>query len=251
MYPNWVDPSCSRRRRRRWRPTTRLPRRRRSPTAGFTYKGNKLIDPKGDPVSFQIHVIGGWSDWVASLHIITQNLQAVGIDASRQARARLGRVAAERDEHEVRDAALELRQPDITPYAYFYVALRPVANLGAGVGRVRDRQLGALLRRAGCRAAPAVQGHPRPGEAEADRLQARGDLPRQAAVHPAVHRAALVDLQHEVLHGLPDVEEPVRRPDLHDLEPGARRSCSRSARLRPRSPPGSAGWAGQPAHPAR
>jgi peptide/nickel transport system substrate-binding protein len=49
---------------------------------GFTYKGDKLVDPKGQPVSFQIHVISGWSDWVASLQIISKNLQDVGIDAS-------------------------------------------------------------------------------------------------------------------------------------------------------------------------
>jgi peptide/nickel transport system substrate-binding protein len=50
--------------------------------AGFTYKGNSLIDPKGNPVAFDIHVISGWSDWVASLQIITKNLQAVGIDSN-------------------------------------------------------------------------------------------------------------------------------------------------------------------------
>jgi peptide/nickel transport system substrate-binding protein len=50
--------------------------------AGFTYKGSKLYDPKGNPVSFQVHVIGGWSDWVASLNIITQNLRDIGVDAS-------------------------------------------------------------------------------------------------------------------------------------------------------------------------
>jgi peptide/nickel transport system substrate-binding protein len=49
---------------------------------GFTYKGDKLIDPKGNPVKFEIHVIAGWSDWVASLQIISKNLQDVGIDAS-------------------------------------------------------------------------------------------------------------------------------------------------------------------------
>jgi peptide/nickel transport system substrate-binding protein len=49
---------------------------------GFTYSGSKLIDPKGNPVAFDIHVISGWSDWVASLQIITKNLQAVGIDAN-------------------------------------------------------------------------------------------------------------------------------------------------------------------------
>ena len=49
--------------------------------AGFTYKGSNLIDPKGNPVSLDIHVISGWSDWVASNQIITKNLQAIGIDS--------------------------------------------------------------------------------------------------------------------------------------------------------------------------
>jgi peptide/nickel transport system substrate-binding protein len=49
---------------------------------GFTYKGNKLYDPKGNPVSLDIHVISGWSDWVASNQIITKNLQGIGIDSN-------------------------------------------------------------------------------------------------------------------------------------------------------------------------
>jgi peptide/nickel transport system substrate-binding protein len=49
--------------------------------AGFTYKGSNLIDPKGNPVNLDIHVISGWSDWVASNQIITKNLQAIGIDS--------------------------------------------------------------------------------------------------------------------------------------------------------------------------
>ena len=40
-------------------------------------------------------------------------------------------------------------------------------------------------------------------------------------VHPAVHRPALVDLQHEVLQGLDHLAEPVRRPDLLDAAAGA------------------------------
>src|SRR5207342_368694 len=42
-----------------------------------------------------------------------------------------------------------------------------------------------------------------------------------APVHPAVHRPALVDLQHEVLQGLDLVAEPVRGPDLLDAAAGA------------------------------
>ena len=48
---------------------------------GFRYDGNRLVDPRGNRVSFTIHVISGWSDWVASLQIITRNLQDIGIDA--------------------------------------------------------------------------------------------------------------------------------------------------------------------------
>jgi peptide/nickel transport system substrate-binding protein len=50
--------------------------------AGFTYQGSKLVDPKGNPVSLDVHVISGWSDWVASDQIIVKNLQAIGIDSS-------------------------------------------------------------------------------------------------------------------------------------------------------------------------
>jgi peptide/nickel transport system substrate-binding protein len=49
---------------------------------GFTYDGSKLLDPKGNPVKLDIHVISGWSDWVASNQIITKNLQAIGIDSN-------------------------------------------------------------------------------------------------------------------------------------------------------------------------
>src|SRR5690242_13746415 len=49
---------------------------------GFTYKGSQLIDPKGNPVAFEIHVISGWSDWVASLQVITKNLQDIGVNAT-------------------------------------------------------------------------------------------------------------------------------------------------------------------------
>jgi peptide/nickel transport system substrate-binding protein len=49
---------------------------------GFTYKGSKLFDPKGNAVSLDIHVISGWSDWVASNQIITKNLQGIGVDSN-------------------------------------------------------------------------------------------------------------------------------------------------------------------------
>jgi peptide/nickel transport system substrate-binding protein len=48
---------------------------------GFTYKGNDLMDPKGNRVKLDIHVISGWSDWVASNQIITKNFRDIGIDS--------------------------------------------------------------------------------------------------------------------------------------------------------------------------
>ena len=51
---------------------------------GFTYKGSDLIDPKGNKVKLDIHVISGWSDWVASNQIITKNFRDIGIDSQVQ-----------------------------------------------------------------------------------------------------------------------------------------------------------------------
>jgi peptide/nickel transport system substrate-binding protein len=48
---------------------------------GFTYRGNTLLDPKGNTVKLDIHVISGWSDWVASNQIITGNFRAIGLDS--------------------------------------------------------------------------------------------------------------------------------------------------------------------------
>jgi peptide/nickel transport system substrate-binding protein len=49
--------------------------------AGFTYNSGNLIDPHGHAVQLDIHVISGWSDWVASDNIITGDLSAIGIDS--------------------------------------------------------------------------------------------------------------------------------------------------------------------------
>ena len=76
-----LDRQVPRRRRRRSRRTT-LPGQGHADGRRLHVQGHKLYDPKGDAVSFQVHVIGGWSDWVASLNIITQNLRDIGIDAN-------------------------------------------------------------------------------------------------------------------------------------------------------------------------
>jgi peptide/nickel transport system substrate-binding protein len=81
LYPKWINPAL-RAKAKQLATYDPAAARKTFTDGGFTYKGGKLMDPKGNPVSFQMHVIGGWSDWVASLQIVSRNLQAVGIDAS-------------------------------------------------------------------------------------------------------------------------------------------------------------------------
>ena len=109
--------------------------------AGFTYKGSKLIDPKGNPVTLDIHVISGWSDWVASNQIITKNLQGDRHRLQRQARARLELVVPERVRHEEPDAALAER---LAGLAVRVLQREPVAERAhpVGSGRARRRATG-------------------------------------------------------------------------------------------------------------
>ena len=99
--------------------------------AGFTYKGSKLIDPKGNPVTLNIHVISGWSDWVASNQIITKNLQAIGIDSN---------VALEPDWNSWYPNASSTKNPTLlwqngaqaSPYGFFNANLSSNAYIPSG-----------------------------------------------------------------------------------------------------------------------
>jgi peptide/nickel transport system substrate-binding protein len=125
LYPKWINPALKAKARQMatYDPAAA---RKTFTDAGFTYKGGDLLDPKGDRVRFQMHVIGGWSDWVASLQIIARNLNAVGIDAS---------VKIEPDWPAwVSNSAISGTKPsliwsngggDPTPYAYFFSHFDP------------------------------------------------------------------------------------------------------------------------------
>ncbi len=122
----------------------------------------------------------------------------------------------ERVQHEGADAALAERVAGLA----VRVLLRqpaPERPDRLGSGRDLDRQLGALLR-------SQRDGPPEPVEALAQAgrparagHQGPGRVAEDAAGDPALHRAALVDLQHEVLPLLRVAEELLRRPDLHDV----------------------------------
>jgi peptide/nickel transport system substrate-binding protein len=98
---------------------------------GFTYKGSSLIDPQGNPVKLDIHVISGWSDWVASNEIITKNLRDIGIDSSVKLEASWG---------DWFPNAFATKNPTLlwqvasrgSPYGYFYSNLSPNAFIPSG-----------------------------------------------------------------------------------------------------------------------
>jgi peptide/nickel transport system substrate-binding protein len=99
--------------------------------AGFTYRSGRLIDPHGDAVELDIHVIAGWSDWVASNQIITKNLRDIGIDSH---------VALEPDWGAWQPSAYATKFPTLlwqaasqgSPYGYFYSNLSQNAYVPSG-----------------------------------------------------------------------------------------------------------------------
>jgi peptide/nickel transport system substrate-binding protein len=132
MYPKWIDPSLKARARTMAAYDPAVARKIFT-DAGFTYKGGDLVDPKGDKVSFQVHVIGGWSDWVASLQIITRNLREVGIDASVKLEPDWGAWQPNAMSTKFTTLLWNYGAEDLTPYRYFFSHFDPTANLGAGV----------------------------------------------------------------------------------------------------------------------
>src|SRR5439155_398806 len=55
--------------------------------AGYKFSGGVFHTKSGQPLSFTMINIGGYSDWVASAQIVQQNLKAVGIKVAEIGRA--------------------------------------------------------------------------------------------------------------------------------------------------------------------
>ncbi len=52
--------------------------------AGLAMNGSVRALPDGTPLSYDINVVSGWSDWVSTVQIIAQNLADIGIEAKVQ-----------------------------------------------------------------------------------------------------------------------------------------------------------------------
>jgi peptide/nickel transport system substrate-binding protein len=82
LFPKWVSHPTVKKQAKAAAAYSPASAKKMLTNAGFTYKGSRLIDPHGNGVKLDIHVISGWSDWVASNQIITRNLRDIGIDSN-------------------------------------------------------------------------------------------------------------------------------------------------------------------------
>ncbi len=132
IYGKWLDPKLKAQ-AKRLGTYSQSAARKAFTDANFTYKSGDLYDPRGNRVRFQIHVIGGWSDWVASLQIIANNLQDVGIDASVKLEPDWGAWQPNAMSTKFVTLLWNYGAEDSTPYSYFFSHYDPSQNLGAGV----------------------------------------------------------------------------------------------------------------------
>ena len=131
LFPQWVKSKAIKKRAAAMAKYSPNAAKKMLTGAGFKYQGGKLIDPHGDRVKLDIHVISGWSDWVASNQIITRNLRDIGIDSD---------VALEPDWGAWQPGAFATKFPTLlwqggsagSPYGYFYANLSKNAYVPAG-----------------------------------------------------------------------------------------------------------------------
>ncbi len=84
LFPQWVTDASVKKLAKQMATYNPTAAKKMLTDNGFTYKGSTLLDPKGNAVKLDIHVISGWSDWVASNQIITKNFRDIGIDSNVQ-----------------------------------------------------------------------------------------------------------------------------------------------------------------------
>src|SRR6266511_92757 len=131
LFPKWVRDPAVKKQAKQMATYSPSAAKKALTDAGFKYRGSKLIDPKGDGVKLDIHVISGWSDWVASNQIITRNLRDIGIDSD---------VALEPDWGAWWPNASSGKFPTLlwqggsqgSPYGYFYANLSRNAYIPPG-----------------------------------------------------------------------------------------------------------------------
>jgi peptide/nickel transport system substrate-binding protein len=131
LFPQWVTDASVKKLAKQMATYNPTAAKKMLTDNGFSYKSGDLIDPKGKSVKLDIHVIAGWSDWVASNQIITKNLRDIGIDSS---------VKLEPSWSDWFPNAFSTKNPTLlwqgasrgSPYGYFYSNLSQNAFIPSG-----------------------------------------------------------------------------------------------------------------------
>lgn len=119
--------------------------------AGYTFDGDTLLTPEGDAVTMSLVDPAGWSDYLTSLSVISDNLAEIGIEAS----VETATVDGWRNSVDAGgfDATLHWTNGGATPYdSYQHVMddslLKPIgeASPGGNFGRFESEAAGEALR---------------------------------------------------------------------------------------------------------
>ena len=215
LFPQWVKDPAVKKLAKQMATYSPAGAKKLLTDAGFKYQGSRLMDPKGDRVKLDIHVISGWSDWVASNQIITSNLRDIGIDSQ---------VRLEPSWGDWFPNAFSTKNPTLlwqvasrgSPYGFFYSNMSKNAFIPSGQDATATGNW-QHYSHAGCdESAEPVEGDAQPEDPAKDSDAAPEALAAEPPNHPRRDRCAVVDVQHQVLPLLPDGEELLRRSDLHD-----------------------------------
>ncbi len=131
LFPQWVTDASVKAQAKQMATYNPTAAKKMLTDNGFSYKGNNLLDPKGNQVKLDIHVISGWSDWVASNQIITKNFRDIGIDSQ---------VRLEPSWGDWFPNAFSTKNPTLlwqiasrgSPYGFFYANLSQNAFIASG-----------------------------------------------------------------------------------------------------------------------
>ena len=146
-FPTWVDKSVPNT-LAQYNPTAALSMLEK---AGFKMQGGKLMDPKGQQVTFSLPVVAGFSDFVGIQQILAQNFKALGIDAAPLASSTFGPWYPSVQKG-VYPVVTVWSYGNQSPYDYYNqmmgpTNIKPVGTIAGGDAwtRFQDPQMDALL----------------------------------------------------------------------------------------------------------
>jgi peptide/nickel transport system substrate-binding protein len=117
--------------------------------AGLTRQGDTRVLPDGTPMTYDINVVSGWSDWVSTVQIIAQNLEEIGITAQVQTYDFAAYIdSLQKGEY---DLSISWSAGGPTPFGFYRgimstVTVPPVGEVSAeNFGRYGNEEADALL----------------------------------------------------------------------------------------------------------